>query len=54
MKATVGLQAETCGMNLRRKADLAAIKAESARPDSLAIADSFPNASSFFLMFCLS
>eukprot|EP00439_Symbiodinium_sp_Y106_P025035 s6812_g3.t1 len=33
-------KAETCGMNLRRKADLAAIKAESARPDSLAIADS--------------
>ncbi|CAE7205184.1 unnamed protein product, partial [Symbiodinium necroappetens] len=32
-------KAETCGMNLRRKADLAAIKAESALPDSLAIAD---------------
>ena len=34
-------KAETCGMNLRRKADLAAIKAESQLPDalSLSIAD---------------
>lgn len=32
-------KAETCGMNLRRKADLAAIKAESQLPEALSIAD---------------
>ena len=33
VQCLLAVEAETCGMNLRRKADLAAIKAESSLPD---------------------